>query len=605
MTPIVAESLVQRERTLQDFGRPERAGLYVPRILQQHLSDDPQGQAWVAEGTAVFADVSGFTKLSEALAQKGREGAEQITDTIEQVFGAMLGVAYERGGSLLKFGGDALLLWFEGEAHVARACGAALNMLGVLREVGTVELPGVTVTLRMSQGVHSGRFEFFALGESHRELLTVGPGWSRLVASEGAAQADQIVVSAETAALLPPDCLGDSADAGRTLLRDPSPQAEKMPLIARPKLSTDALAQCLSPALRAHVLAGGGASEHRPVAMAFIKYSGTDALIGERGPAEAANVLHRIVSTVQAAADEQDVAFLASDVDADGGKLILTAGAPKATGNDEERMLLALRKIVSTESPLAIRIGAHRGAVFAGDIGPAYRRTYTVMGDAVNLTARLMAKAEPGAILATADILQRSETQFETTQLAPFMVKGKAAPVEAWSVGAAKGSKTRQTSLAKLPLTGRNAELAVIRKAFVSARGGAGRLIEVVGEAGMGKTRLLEALRDAAAGFRKVQVACEAYTSSVPYSVWREFMRELMEFGRDDPDAALVERARSAIASHAPELEPWLPLIAATFGVEIEPTPEVTMLAESNRRAKLHESVAHFLEITVPKSCLI
>jgi hypothetical protein len=69
MTPIVADSPLQRERTLQDFGRPERAGLYVPRILQQHLADNPHQQAWEAEGTAIFADVSGFTKLSEALAK--------------------------------------------------------------------------------------------------------------------------------------------------------------------------------------------------------------------------------------------------------------------------------------------------------------------------------------------------------------------------------------------------------------------------------------------------------------------------------------------------------------------------------------------------------
>jgi class 3 adenylate cyclase/tetratricopeptide (TPR) repeat protein len=605
MTPIVADSPLQRERTLQDFGRPERAGLYVPRILQQHLADNPHQQAWEAEGTAIFADVSGFTKLSEALAKKGREGAEQITETIEQIFGVLLGVAYERGGSLLKFGGDALLLWFEGERHVVRGCGAAVNMLRMLHEVGTVALPDVTITLRMSQGVHSGRFDFFALGKSHRELLTVGPAWSRLAATEGSAEADQVVVSADTAALLPPECLGEAVDAGRTLLRDPSDESEKVPLVARPKLSTDTLAHCLSPALRAHVLGGGGASEHRPVAMAFIKFSGTDALIAEHGAAHAAAALDQIVSAVQAAADEQDVAFLASDVDADGGKLILAAGAPKATGNDEERMLLALRKIIASEFPIPVRIGAHRGAVFAGDIGPAYRRTYTVMGDAVNLTARLMAKAEKGTIYATADLLDRSETQFETTQLEPFMVKGKAAPVEAWSVGPAKGSKARPVSLQKLPLTGRNVELGIIRKAFVSARGGAGRLIDVVGEAGMGKTRLLEALRDAAAGFRKVQVACEAYTSSVPYAVWREFIRELMEFGRDDPDTALVERARSDIASHAPELEAWLPLIAATFGVEVDPTPEVSMLAEANRRAKLHESVARFLEIVVPKSCLI
>jgi class 3 adenylate cyclase/tetratricopeptide (TPR) repeat protein len=604
MSPVVDDNFVQREKTLQDFGRPERAGLYVPRVLQQHLADDPLAESWSLEGTAVFADISGFTKLSEALAQKGREGAEQITDAIEKVFDELLGVAYDRGGTLLKFGGDALLLWFDGNEHALRACGTAGRMREVLASVGLIELPGVSVRLRMSQGVHSGRFDFFAVGTSHHELLTVGPAWTLLAAAEACAEADQIVVSGETASRLPPDCVGEGVASGNLLAREPEHE-EKVQAAAPPKLATETISRCLSPAIRSQVLAGAGASEHRPVAIAFIKFSGSDALIAERGAPEAAHALHAIVSCVQAAAEEQDVAFLASDVDSDGGKLILSAGAPKATGNDEERMLLALRKIASTSLPLAIRIGTHRGAVFAGDIGPAYRRTYTIMGDAVNLTARLMAKAEPGSIYATADILERSDTVFETTELEPFAVKGKAAPVQAWSVGAAKGSKTRHVSLAKLPLTGRNAELGVIRKAFVSARGGAGRLVEVVGEAGMGKTRLLEALRDAAAGFRKIQATCEAYTATTPYAVWRELLRSLLEFDRDDPDAAVIEHLQEEILARVPDLAPWLPLIAMALGVELHPTQEVAMLAETNRRAKLHETVGKFLEAIVPKSCLI
>ena len=604
MTPVVADNFVQREKTLQDFGRSERAGLYVPRILQQHLADDPLSEAWSAEGTAVFADVSGFTKLSEALAQKGREGAEQITDAIEKVFGELLGVAYDRGGTLLKFGGDALLLWFEGADHVVRGCGTAAQIREALSRVGVIELPGVTITLRISQGVHTGAFDFFAVGTSHHELLTVGPEWTRLAAAEACAGADQIVVSAQTASQLPHDCVGEGVASGHLLVREPA-HPEKVAAVAPPKLATETISRCLSPAIRSQVLAGAGASEHRPVAIAFIKFSGSDALIAEHGAAEAAHALHAIVSCVQAAAEEQDVAFLASDVDGDGGKLILSAGAPKATGNDEERMLLALAKIAATALPLPIRIGVNRGAVFAGDIGPAYRRTYTIMGDAVNLTARLMAKAAPGAIYATAEILERSDTTFETTELEPFTVKGKAAPVQAWSVGAAKGSKTRHVSLTKLPLTGRNVELGVIRKAFVSARGGAGRLIEVVGEAGMGKTRLLEALRDAAAGFRKIQATCEAYTATTPYAVWRELLRALLEFERDDPDAAVIQRVQEEIVARSPDLQPWLPLIAMALGVELHPTPEVAMLAETNRRARLHETVGKFLEVIVPKSCLI
>jgi class 3 adenylate cyclase len=448
----------------------ERANRYVARILQNHLVADPDHRGWTVEGTAVFVDVSGFTALSEQLARKGREGAEQITELIGRVFESLLAVAYDHGGSLVKFGGDALLLWFDGEHHAPRACSAAALMRAVLGEVGRIDLPGVQVTLRMSQGVHSGLFHFFAVGSAHIELLVTGPAWSRLVAMEHAAEADEILLSAETVAALPAGCAGEAKGPG-VLLRDAPPgHSEKMPLRPRPVMPAETVIRCLPAAIRAHVLGPGGIPEHRPVAVAFIRFEGTDALIAEHGPDAAAEALHQLVSAVAAATEELEVAFLASDVDADGGKLILTAGAPKATGDDEEHMLLALRKVVDGKFALPIRIGVHRGSVFAGDIGPPYRRTYTVMGDAVNLAARVMAKAEPGRIYATGDVLDRSNTLFETTELEPFAVKGKAEPVRAWAVGRAKGSRARQTTLARLPLTGRNAELGVIRKAFTPAR---------------------------------------------------------------------------------------------------------------------------------------
>jgi class 3 adenylate cyclase/tetratricopeptide (TPR) repeat protein len=583
----------------------ERVQPYVPRALHQHLVDDPNVQSWTEDGTAAFVDISGFTQLSEQLARKGREGAEQITDTIGDSFESILRVAYENGASLLKFGGDALLLWYEGEEHTARACRAAVLMREVLHEVGRIELSGAKVTLQMSQGVHSGRFHFFAVGTSHLELVTTGPAWSRLVTLEHAAEADEILVSTATAAALPAECVGEPKGPGLLLRQVPPGNSEKMSIRPRPSLAFKTLAHCLPTAIREHVLGGGGTPEHRPVTIAFIRFEGTDTLIDQHGPEAAADALHRLMSAIESATEEQGVSFLASDVDADGGKLILTAGAPKGTGNDEDRMLLALRKIVSSDLAIPIRIGVHRGAVFAGVIGPKYRRTYTVMGDAVNLTARVMAKCEPGRIYATGDVLDRSNTLFETTKLEPFAVKGKAEPVQAWSVGRAEGSRTRQVSLQRLPLTGRNAELGVMRKAFASARSGAGRLIEVIGDAGIGKTRLLEALRDAAAGFNKQHATCEAYTSSIPYVAWSELLREMLGFGRDTPDADIVERVRNEVATRVPDLAPWLPLLATVLDVEMAATPEILQLAESNRRRKLHETVARFLETLMPDKLLV
>lgn len=581
-----------------------RVGLYVPRVLQQHLVDDPDSQAWIAEGTAAFADISGFTKLSEQLASKGREGAEQITEVIGKSFASILHVAYDAGASLLKFGGDALLLWFEGDGHLVRACQATLKMREALDVVGRISLPGAEVTLQMSQGVHSGPFHFFAVGASHVEFLPTGPGWTRLVAMETEATAGEILLSPEAARGLPASCLGTEKGPGVLLATMPG-EPETVPHKARPDLPAGTLARCLPAAVRAHVVSGGGSSEHRPVTVAFLRYEGTDEMLASQGPQATADALHRLLGAVEAAAEAQDVALLASDLDANGGKLILTAGAPKVTGDDEERMLLAVRRILDADLPLTVRIGVNRGAVFAGDIGPEYRRTYTVMGDAVNLAARIMAKAEPDAILATADVIDRSNTLFETEERGPFTLKGKAEPVRAWTIGRAKGSRARAVAETRLPLTGRNAELGVVRKALGSVRTGAGQLIEIVGDSGIGKTRLLEAMRDAAMGYKKLRAACEAYTSSTPYAVWHELLRGVLEAGRDDETAVVEGKLRDAVGAKAPELEPWLALLGAALDVEIAPSPEVEMLAAENRRAKLNETVGAFLAAVLPGPAVV
>jgi class 3 adenylate cyclase len=172
------------------------------------------------------------------------------------------------------------------------------------------------------------------------------------------------------------------------------------------------------------------------------------------------------------------VCFLGSDIAADGGKLILTAGAPRALGDDEERMLLALRRIADAGPPLPLRIGVAQGPLFAGDIGPRHRRTYTVMGDVVNLAARLMASAPPGALYATPPVLERSSTRFEATALEPLRVKGKALPVAAVAVG--RVIRDRDTARGpvpvRFPLVGRDRELERIARALDDARRGRGRL---------------------------------------------------------------------------------------------------------------------------------
>ena len=162
---------------------------YLPRMLRQWLVDSPGTILREIDGTVVFVDISGFTKMSERLARKGKVGAEEVSEVLGAVFSRMLAVAYGNGGSLIKFGGDALLLLFTGDDHQTKGARAAVGMRRTLREIGAIESSSGKITLRMSVGVHSGTFLFFLVGSSHRELIITGPAASETVKMEGTAWA--------------------------------------------------------------------------------------------------------------------------------------------------------------------------------------------------------------------------------------------------------------------------------------------------------------------------------------------------------------------------------------------------------------------------------
>ena len=577
---------------------------YVPRLLIRQLAEAPNEPSWAQEGSMVFVDISGFTALSERLAKIGKEGAEELTDAIGSCFAALLAVAYANGGGLLKFGGDALLLWFSGEGHVGRAARSAVWMRRTLRDVGVIETTaGGTVRLRMSVGMHTGTYHFFVVGGSHKELIVAGPAATRTVEMENTASAGQILVSADAAAALPDRLLGPPLGTGVLLARAPSGIAS-LPLDPPPDVSPAIVEGCIPLAVREGLFAGIREPEHRTATVAFIHFEETDALV-ERLGIGAVDALDTLVRVTQDAVDERDLCFLGTDIDKDGGKLILSGGAPKAHGDDEERMLLALRRIVETPLPLPIRIGVNRGSVFAGDIGPQYRRTYTVMGDTVNLAARLMARADPGTIVASPDVLAHSRTTFALTELEPFRVKGKAAPVHASFLGPVQEGIQDHSRGGRVALVGREAELATLRPLLAGARGRTGHLVELVGEPGIGKTRLLAALEEEADDFVLLPAVCELYAATTAYHPFRGLLRRLIGISGASTDEEVLDRLRTLTAVNAPGLLAWLPLLAAVLDIETPPTPETAALAPEFRRPRLEQTVVDFLAAVLSTPTLL
>ncbi len=568
---------------------------YVPRLLIEWVHESPETVYRAVDGSLAFVDISGFTALTEHLARRGKIGAELMRDTLDGVFRALLDEAYDWGAGLLKWGGDALLLLFDGPGHPERAARAAWEMQRTIERVGRIRIAGGTVTLRMSIGITTGTIDFFTAGSVHRELLVAGPAATDTVAIEALADAGEIGISDALARLLDPLCLGRSKEGALLLTAPPDAERERSPDVGAVR-GLD-VAACIPVAARAHVLLDRSEPEHRTITAAFIDLMDTDALLARLGTEAFAAALDDRVRSIQEAALRYEVPFYETDVGKGSIKALLTAGAPSSTGHDEERMLRALREVMDRPGVIPMRVGVNTGKVFTGDFGPAYRRAYRVFGDAINTAARVMSRAEAGQILATEIVLERSRTKFKAAPLEPFRAKGKAQLVKASIVGPIVG--TRGERAVETSFVGRERELEALVAVLDDVRAGNGWIVEISGAAGLGRSRLVHELMESCSDLVVLHARCEEYEASTPYYALRAPLRSVL---RLDPQADTDEverRLREVVARVDASLVPMVPLLGVLLGIDLPATPETSRLDERCLRETLADVAMRFLVSTL------
>ncbi|MGH2524578.1 MAG: AAA family ATPase, partial [Anaerolineales bacterium] len=279
-----------------------------------------------------------------------------------------------------------------------------------------------------------------------------------------------------------------------------------------------------------------------------------------------------------------------------GDKLLAFFGAPVAHEDDPERAVraaLAMQETLTkdreagrkTEEPpssaaLRQQIGLSYGYVFAGYVGADWQREYTVMGDEVNLAARLMSVAELGSVTVSQNVRRKVQTLFDLTPHGTVKLKGKSAPTPIFSVAGPRTIPERVQGLAGLrsPLVGREAEWGQLRAAMDGLLAGRGQIISITGDAGLGKSRLAAEMRHAVGSLagqeavRWVEGRCLSYTESVSYYPMLEMMRNLLGLHPDDSEAEAWSKLRQALAAAFPpdEARDHLPYLANFLSLPLD-----------------------------------
>ena len=457
------------------------------------------------------------------------------------------------------------------------------------------------LSLKMSVGLHSGDIHLFLVGSPTRELLILGPGATSTALAEKAAEAGEIVVSAATAARLAPDAVRPRED-GELLLRRRSAHSAPGEDFVLPDVDRERIRGLFPIELGEYLDPGIPDPEHRIASIAFIKFSGTDALLAGPGPDVLAEALHRTVSLVEEALAPESISLLATDLDSDGGKFFLGSGIPTSFEDNEGRMLRALRRIADSDSPLPLQLGVNRGHVFAAEVGIPERGAYTGMGDTTNTAARIMSKAPAGVLFAHPAVLEHSRTRFAVQPAGPFPMKGKAVPLLVYEVGEELGTAEETTAESRLPFLGRDEETGDRAcRAGHGSRGGRGRhhhhRVPPAWASRAWPSRPSRAR--GGPGAQVVVVRAEPYGAASAYRVFRDPVRRLLGLERDTPEA-MGQALLATLGQVAPDLLPMAPLLADVVQVDVPSTPEVDQLDPQYRPDRFADAVVRLVDEAMP-----
>lgn len=584
----------------------ERPISYIPMDRRQALYrgeklPDP------AHGSALFADISGFTPLTERLVHDlgPQRGAEEVTRHLNRVYDGLVDELHRYGGSVISFSGDAITCWLEGD-NGFRATSCALAMQAVMQQAQTIRIPSGEITLAMKTAVVTGKARRFLVGIPRIQLIEVLAGklLDRLAEAEHEAQKGEVILDETTIQNLGPrveikawrqnPITGDRLGVVARL--------ENMSIPAYwPPVPPDALDEAITrrwllPPVFRRLQEGGGEflAELRPAVALFVRFSGIDYDADE----EAEIKLDTFVQNVQEILAFYESNLLQLTIGDKGSAMYAAFGAPYAHEDDSIRAVTVALELQELASRLpyisSLEIGICQGRLRAGAYGGTMRRTYGALGDAVNTAARLMQAAVPGQILVTEATIEQTGGKFTWEQLPPVTVKGKADPLSVYAVTRRQVQSTirLQEPQYALPMVGRAAEKLLIQEKMAAVRAGSGQILTISGEAGIGKSRLVAQIIRLASEqeFLGFGGECQSYGTNSSYLVWQRVWQDFFELTPEMSVEEQVVHIGKQLQQINPALLPRLPLLGAVLRLTI-PDNELTQSFDAQLRKVSLESL--------------
>lgn len=449
----------------------------IPHFVQEKfLKGEHAGQL---EAYTMFIDLSGFTALTESLMKEGNEGAEKLSDILNQIFSPMVKLVYQRGGFIPYFAGDAFTGIFPAKAAMNLTKGLLQTAQEMRQLFSQEEFKGIPFPIGIKIGLSHGLVDWGIVGQTHKAYYFRGPAIDFSANCQSHAKNLQIVIDQNLRNLVSEGLkfaeIEDAAgyycwdDQGIKLQVD-----REAILFNQYEITADLLNQFLPK----EVIEYQGRGEFRPVVSVFCSFEGV----------ETHEELDEFACSFLDDMSNFSGYFKEIDFGDKGGLLVGFFGAPVSFENNLERALefaLNFRSDMN-EGPVRFRMGITSGTAFTGNVGGSERFQYAAVGNRVNLAARLMTYGEWGEILVDEEV--RKDRRYEFRHRGDIHYKGIEGLVPTYKlIGRRAESQTSFTGA----FVGRNAEVDQMLQFCVDtlSRKEAG-VVYLFGEAGVGKSRL-------------------------------------------------------------------------------------------------------------------
>jgi len=353
------------------------------------------------------------------------------------------------------------------------------------------------------------------------------------------------------------------------------------------------------------------AGERRQLTVLFCDLVGSTALSEQLDPEDYRAVVQQYQQTCTEVIQRHE-GYLAQYL---GDGLLVYFGYPTAHEDEARRAVRTGLEIVGAirgqvtgdrlqrgQQPLQVRIGIHTGLVVVGEIGSSEKRELLALGETPNIAARLQSLAEPDTVVLSAVTQRLSTGLFECRDLGPQILKGISTPLSVYQVIGETTARSRfDVAVRKglTPLVGREEEIGLLRRRWEQAKDGAGQVVLLSGEPGIGKSRLMQALTEhiLTDSATRIEFRCSAYHQNSAFYPILEHLQRFLAFTPNDTPQAKLAKLQQTLAQYRFSQADTFPLLAALLSLpHPDGVPPLTLSPQKQKQKTQEALVAWLIE---------